>query len=289
MFHVVFMLPSLMVVTWLAFKSAPSSEFMKKTIKKTGLLCVLAVVWTTPWDNYLIMSGVWSYPENHVLFVIGYVPIEEYTFFVLQTILVAMVWLWQGKVETIPHFKRDRSGYYIVGLCVFAIMMLVSLYLITTNLGLYLGLISLWCAPILAVEWFFGAYALMAQRDAWQRPLMISFIFLCLVDRWAIRNGCWTIAQSSTLPQFDWLPVEEAWFFLLTSTMVIWGLQLFMNFSTLECSNKEAFRRVCHWARKVQSTKSSPSHWSPGAVLFVVLLGVALAAAARLRVISLFA
>jgi 15-cis-phytoene synthase/lycopene beta-cyclase len=54
------------------------------------MLPILAVVWTTPWDNYLVASGVWRYNPKKVWNVIlGYVPLEEYLFFVLQTWAVA--------------------------------------------------------------------------------------------------------------------------------------------------------------------------------------------------------
>jgi lycopene cyclase domain-containing protein len=54
------------------------------------LLPILAVVWTTPWDNYLVANGVWRYDSKKVWNVIlGYVPLEEYLFFVLQTLAVA--------------------------------------------------------------------------------------------------------------------------------------------------------------------------------------------------------
>src|SRR5512139_922589 len=54
---------------------------------------LLAVVYTTPWDNYLVATGVWYYnPELVSGLVIGYVPIEEYTFFVLETILSGLWW-----------------------------------------------------------------------------------------------------------------------------------------------------------------------------------------------------
>jgi Brp/Blh family beta-carotene 15,15'-monooxygenase len=48
----------------------------------------------------------------------------------------------------------------------------------------------------------------------------------------------------------DYLPVEEAWFFLLSSTMCIWGLQLAMNVTTLDCPLPEAFGRVYRWGRR---------------------------------------
>ncbi|MBN8501714.1 MAG: lycopene cyclase domain-containing protein, partial [Sphingomonadales bacterium] len=53
---------------------------------------VIAVVYTTPWDNYLVATRVWWYNPGLVTgFVIGYVPIEEYTFFVLQTVLMPLI------------------------------------------------------------------------------------------------------------------------------------------------------------------------------------------------------
>lgn len=54
------------------------------------MLVIIAVVWTTPWDNYLVASGVWRYDKSKVWNVIlGYVPLEEYLFFVLQTMAVS--------------------------------------------------------------------------------------------------------------------------------------------------------------------------------------------------------
>src|SRR4029078_4568828 len=58
-----------------------------------GIHVLLAVIYTTPWDNYLVATGVWYYnPQLVTGFLIGYVPIEEYTFFVLETILSGLWW-----------------------------------------------------------------------------------------------------------------------------------------------------------------------------------------------------
>ena len=55
------------------------------------LLPILAVLWTTPWDNYLVASGVWRYDPKKVWnVVLGYVPLEEYLFFVLQSLAVGL-------------------------------------------------------------------------------------------------------------------------------------------------------------------------------------------------------
>ncbi len=59
----------------------------------TGVHMILALLYTTPWDNYLVATGVWYYnPALISGFLLGYVPLEEYTFFVLQTILVGLWW-----------------------------------------------------------------------------------------------------------------------------------------------------------------------------------------------------
>ncbi len=59
-----------------------------------ALIVLLALVYTTPWDNYLVASRVWTYDPARVVHVIlGYVPLEEYLFFILQPILGALVTL----------------------------------------------------------------------------------------------------------------------------------------------------------------------------------------------------
>lgn len=249
-FHCIFTLPALAVVTWLAWRSTPSPAYFKLAWKFSALLCVVATIWTTPWDNYLVYRGVWGYPDvGHVLGVIGYVPIEEYAFFSIETCFVCMVWVCQGGVEIIPHFRK-RGPARFLGLVAFAALFASSLYMLTTQRAYYLGLIISWSTPILAIQWAFGADALMAQKESWMRPLFISWMYLCVIDRWAIQNGCWSINVAQTLPRFDSLPMEEAYFFLVTSTMCTWGLQLAMNVCTLDCGFAVAVRRVISWARK---------------------------------------
>jgi len=54
----------------------------------------LAVVYTGPWDHFIIEQGVWSYPPGRVIGpTIGNVPIEEYCFFLLQVTFTGLVLL----------------------------------------------------------------------------------------------------------------------------------------------------------------------------------------------------
>jgi lycopene beta-cyclase len=61
-------------------------------------LAIIAVAYTTPWDNYLVATGVWYYDPQLVLNrMIGYVPIEEYAFFILQAFLTGLFGVWLSR------------------------------------------------------------------------------------------------------------------------------------------------------------------------------------------------
>jgi lycopene cyclase domain-containing protein len=99
-FLLVFIVPIVVVSAAMALPRMTKREWLVIV-----LLPVLAVVWTTPWDNYLVASGVWRYDPKKVWNVIlGYVPLEEYLFFVLQSLAVGfpmlLVLRWMRARET---------------------------------------------------------------------------------------------------------------------------------------------------------------------------------------------
>ena len=83
-------------------------------------MATIAMVYTTPWDNYLVATRVWYYNPDLILSikvgdrmigaVLGYVPIEEYLFFVLQSLLTGLIvfWLWR---RFYPADFAEKSGY----------------------------------------------------------------------------------------------------------------------------------------------------------------------------------
>ncbi|MCL4505327.1 MAG: lycopene cyclase domain-containing protein [Chloroflexi bacterium] len=77
----------------------------KRELLALILLPILAMIWTTPWDNYLVASGVWRYDPSKVWNVIlGYVPLEEYLFFVLQSLGVGF-----PTIQLLPAVRNRRS------------------------------------------------------------------------------------------------------------------------------------------------------------------------------------
>jgi lycopene cyclase domain-containing protein len=94
-FLVIPILVFLAITWWDNRKGKPTRGFANGRAVWTAILIhvIIAVTYTTPWDNYLVATGVWYYnPELVTGIVLGYVPIEEYTFFVLETILAGLWW-----------------------------------------------------------------------------------------------------------------------------------------------------------------------------------------------------
>ena len=57
-------------------------------------MALIAFVYTTPWDNAIVALGVWSYDPTLVWgIVLGWVPLEEYLFFLLQPMLSGLILL----------------------------------------------------------------------------------------------------------------------------------------------------------------------------------------------------
>lgn len=63
--------------------SGPGRDDLRRGLVVTGV----PVVYTTPWDRWLIVNGVWSYPPGSVLGTVADVPVEEYLFMIGQTVL----------------------------------------------------------------------------------------------------------------------------------------------------------------------------------------------------------
>jgi len=98
LFLLIFIVPPMLLFGWLTRRL-----ITRRFLLAVAALLVLCVVYTTPWDNYLVATGVWSYSKSLVIGpTFGYVPVEEYVFFVLQTLMGAFftLWLWRRLYRT---------------------------------------------------------------------------------------------------------------------------------------------------------------------------------------------
>jgi lycopene beta-cyclase len=195
---------------------------------------IIAVVYTTPWDNYLVATGVWFYnPALVTGLTIGWVPVEEYTFFILQTLLSGLWFYYLARKIAVPDiFQPAILWKRLIILLPFGILWFwaVSAFFLGPDSLTYLSIILAWALPPIMLQILFGADILWHYR----RPVALSLItitlYLAITDSLAIRSGTWTIApdQSTGILIAHVLPVEEMIFFFVTNVLIVFGILLLL-------------------------------------------------------------
>jgi len=212
-----------------------------------GLHVLLAVTYTTPWDNYLVATGVWFYDPALVTGItLGWVPIEEYTFFVLQTFLTGLWLLWLAR-RTPTRTSASSSNTKLRWAATLALGLVWLLALVPLlgewQPGTYLSLILVWALPPIMLQLAFGADILWKNVRLVALALLTPTLFLAAADSLAILSGTWTIAPHQSLNYLiaGVLPLEEFVFFLVTNTLIVFGMTL-----ALSCESRtrlDSFRR----------------------------------------------
>ncbi|NVJ21224.1 MULTISPECIES: lycopene cyclase domain-containing protein [Myxococcus] len=65
--------------------------FTARSLAPMGLLLIVVYAATSPWDNLAVKWGLWGFDESRIWGIkLGYLPLEEYLFFGLQTLLVGL-------------------------------------------------------------------------------------------------------------------------------------------------------------------------------------------------------
>lgn len=199
-----------------------------------GVHVLLAVIYTTPWDNYLVATGVWYYnPELVTGIVIGYVPIEEYTFFVVETILSGLWWWFLARRLSPPaaRFQPNKTLLYL-STSVLTIVWIVSTYLFFFGgtEWTYLSIILFWALPPILIQLLFGADILWYHRRLVFWSIFVPGAYLSLMDILALTETTWSISPTQTtgILFFGILPVEEVLFFFITNVLITFGITLLL-------------------------------------------------------------
>ncbi|NNF56927.1 MAG: lycopene cyclase domain-containing protein [Rhodothermaceae bacterium] len=191
-------------------------------------LVVIAFVYTTPWDNYLVAQRVWTYPADRVLATVGHVPVEEYAFFVIQTVMTGLLFIFVRARYFLAVPAPASRHVRLPGTVLFGALALTG-WLLTAlgGRGLYLGLVLGWACPVLAGMWAFGGDMLWARRRLIAWAVAVPTLYLCIADRIAIALDIWHISEAtSTGVMILGLPIEEALFFFVTNLMIVQGFAL---------------------------------------------------------------
>jgi len=226
-FHALFVFPALVVLVGAARMRTRSTRSDVRPIA-VGVIVLVAMLYTIPWDNYLIVRGVWSYGTDSVAAVIWHAPVEEYLFILLQPV-VAALWLHQISPgvptddETVVT-RRDR----LLGIVVGGAVTIVGTVLLFEAATFYLGAILAWSGPVLALQWAVGWPYLLARWRTLVVGIAAPTAYLWIADRIALASGIWILSDRYTTGlSLLGLPIEEALFFLVTNAFVVQGLLLY--------------------------------------------------------------
>ncbi|KAF2877044.1 Lycopene beta-cyclase [Massariosphaeria phaeospora] len=216
--------------------------FTKLDAYKIGFLITVAVTATIPWDSYLIRTGIWSYP-SHV--VVGWtlfdIPLEEVFFFVVQTYNTSLLYLILSKPTFQPIYLRaeqaepgasDKSNFqwrlynYLGHMACLLLIVCGWVAVMRNGEGTYTGLILVWAVPVLWFLWTI-AYEFLVGLPLSNTllPIILPTLYLWIVDTLALKRGTWVISAGTKygVHLWDGLEVEEALFFLVTNTLIVFG------------------------------------------------------------------
>lgn len=198
-------------------------------------LCALALIYTTPWDNYIIYHKAWWYRKDAVIGTIGYVPIEEYLFFIIQTILTAL-WTTFCSRWTLNSIYLQQSTaikFYSIRYVTITILIIFIVIgwmnAIPATKTFYLASIAWWTLLVVAFLWYVSGSYVCNRMRATLISVLVPSVYLCYVDIIALRARVWHINEATSLEIFlvDDLPIEEITFFFFTNIIVALGSHAF--------------------------------------------------------------
>lgn len=226
-------------------------------------LVALALIYTTPWDNYIIYHKAWWYRKDAVIGTIGYVPIEEYMFFIIQTIFTTM-WTscctrWTMHSLLLRPLLPLKNAIVRYGV----IVLLTSLIIwgwrnaIPATKTFYLGSIVWWSLLVVTGLWIIVGPFVVNRLKSTLVSIFVPSLYLCFIDLIALRAGVWHINEKTSLEIFfaNDLPLEEIVFFFITNIVIVIGASTFdKTKSIIDTYFKEPFTGDAHatvWKRFV--------------------------------------
>jgi len=228
-FHLIFLIPPIVGLLF-TLRTPRDTDGGLRVGLTLPVICFIALVYTTPWDNYLVARQIWWYGPERVIGTIGYVPIEEYLFFVLQPLLTGLV-LYHYLGRYGPTRRPSSMWAAWGGTSFFLGLTLLGLTFLLDDQAktLYFALILVWAPPILAGMWLYDGKTLWALRIPLVTSSFLPTAYLWVADTVAIRSKIWTISPEYTVGMAPWgLPLEEASFFFFTNLLVVQGILLLL-------------------------------------------------------------
>ena len=194
----------------------------------------IALVYTTPWDNYLVATNVWYYnPDLVTGIVFGYVPIEEYTFFVVETVLAGLWWWFLSRRLSPPatEFRSNKKLVQVSSIALVVVWVFFTYLFFSDNGSMtYLSITLFWALPAILPQLLFGADILWHFRKLVFWAIMVPRTYLSLMDIVALQDTTWSNSPSQTtgILFFGILPLEVVVFFFITNVLITFGMTLLL-------------------------------------------------------------
>jgi len=153
---------------------------------------------------------------------------------VLQPLLAGL-WLRTRRAKQPAPPPLSRSGCArAAGAAGWLLVAGLGVLLARSASGSYLGLLLAWSGPLLALQWAVGGDTLWAQRRLLTVAAAPPTFYLWAVDGLGLHLRLWQLSGTRTTGlHLLGLPLEEALFFLLTTVLVVGGLLLGTDQTTL--------------------------------------------------------
>ncbi len=226
-FHLIFNLPLLVLLFFLSGRGVWPGEML---LAMVGILGIV-VAFTSPWDNWAVAKGIWDFPPERVWFRIGKLPVEEYAFFVIQSVEVILLswtflrWVtppqgappprWVGEPQVLRHLAVLFIAWAAWGLA-------FKEWPNRDRRVHYAWHLFFWFTPVVLLQWIVAGPMLQAYWLQVLVPTLGVGTYLCVADWYAIGRGIWFFDEMQIT---GWklggvMPWEEAAFFYLTSLLV---------------------------------------------------------------------
>lgn len=223
-FHLAFNLPPLIIL----LLAGGGSSWGRGELAAFGLVLLAVLVFTIPWDNLAAKWGIWGFPREKYSFRIGYLPIEEYLFFLWQSVNVMLAV--RLLLRALPDWRTHQEGSFTLitllllgASLVVWLAMVIPLRWLRRKLGprLNYALHLVWFLPVIYAQWVIAPPIFAAHAGLLGWVTAAFGIYYTLADLVAVRAGLWFFDRKQiTGWRLGPLPWEEAAFFFLTSLLV---------------------------------------------------------------------
>ena len=224
-FHLIFNLPILIILAAMT----GTVPWTSAELEAAGLVLLAVMIFTSPWDNLAAKWGIWGFPRAKYSVRIGYLPVEEYAFFLLQSANVMLA------VRACFHFVPDwqtgqETGLGIITLICLAASVIPWIFIAINlrrlrrkagprvNYAVHLA----WFLPVIYTQWVLAPFLFFEHLSLLLLTTVAFGVYYTLADLAAVRAGTWFFdeKQITGVKLGGVLPWEEIAFFFLTSLLV---------------------------------------------------------------------